>query len=84
MAGAAARAASAARRPGARVLIVEARFYADIADVLLAGAVAALERGRGRARARSTVPGALEIPTGHRGWRSRVGPASTATWRSAA
>lgn len=46
---------------GARVLIVEARFYDDIADALLAGAVAALEQA-GVRHDRVTVPGALEIP----------------------
>jgi 6,7-dimethyl-8-ribityllumazine synthase len=46
---------------GARVLIVEARFYDDIADALLAGAVKALEAA-GCTHERVTVPGALEIP----------------------
>lgn len=46
---------------GARVLIVEARFYDDIADALLAGATRALEEA-GVAFDRLTVPGALEIP----------------------
>jgi len=44
----------------ARVLIVEARFYDDIADALLAGATAALDRA-GAAYDRVSVPGALEI-----------------------
>ena len=43
------------------VLIVEARFYDDIADLLLAGATRALEAG-GATFDRVTVPGALEIP----------------------
>lgn len=43
------------------VLIVEARFYDDIADELLAGATAAIERA-GATFERVTVPGALEIP----------------------
>lgn len=47
--------------PGARVLIVEARFYDDIADELLAGARGALEKA-GAAVDVLTVPGALEIP----------------------
>ncbi|WP_422679832.1 6,7-dimethyl-8-ribityllumazine synthase [Chelatococcus albus] len=46
---------------GARVLIVEARFYDDIADELLAGARGALERA-GAIVEVLTVPGALEIP----------------------
>ena len=47
--------------PGARVLVVEARFYDDIADALLAGAVHALQAA-GAQHDRVTVPGALEIP----------------------
>ncbi|MCB1465407.1 MAG: 6,7-dimethyl-8-ribityllumazine synthase [Nitratireductor sp.] len=43
------------------LLIVEARFYEDLADELLAGAVKALERA-GATFDRVTVPGALEIP----------------------
>ncbi len=46
----------------ARILIVEARFYNDIADALLAGAVRALEQA-GATFDRLTVPGALEIPS---------------------
>ncbi|NBB84362.1 MAG: 6,7-dimethyl-8-ribityllumazine synthase [Alphaproteobacteria bacterium] len=44
-----------------RVLIVEARFYEDIADHLATGAIAALEAA-GYAVERVSVPGALEIP----------------------
>ena len=44
-----------------RVLVVEARFYDDIADQLLAGATAVLE-AEGTDRDVLTVPGALEIP----------------------
>ena len=44
-----------------RVLIVEARFYDDLADALLDGAKDAL-RARGVAFDVVTVPGALEIP----------------------
>ena len=47
---------------GARFLIVEARFYDSIGDMLLAGAKAALE-GAGAKVDVVTVPGALEIPT---------------------
>jgi 6,7-dimethyl-8-ribityllumazine synthase len=45
----------------ARILIVEARFYADISDALLAGATAAL-KAAGAEYEVITVPGALEIP----------------------
>lgn len=44
-----------------RVLIVEARYYEDISDKLLAGAVAVLE-GAGATYDRITVPGSLEVP----------------------
>jgi 6,7-dimethyl-8-ribityllumazine synthase len=46
---------------GARILIVEARFYDDIADALLTGATRALEVA-GATADRITVPGSLEIP----------------------
>ena len=63
-----------------RILIVEARFYSDLADELLKGAIDALE-AHGAAYEVVTVPGALEIPAaiafaeegGHR-------PASAAPW----
>ena len=45
---------------GARVLLVEARFYADIADSLLTGATRALQQA-GVAFERVSVPGSLEI-----------------------
>ncbi len=44
-----------------RVLIVEARFYDDIADALLEGATLALTKS-GAVFETITVPGALEIP----------------------
>jgi len=44
----------------ARVLVVEARFYNDIADMLLQGATRALDKV-GAAFDRISVPGALEI-----------------------
>ena len=44
-----------------RLLIIEARFYDDLADALLEGAKAALEEA-GAAYDVVTVPGALEIP----------------------
>lgn len=43
------------------LLIVEARFYDDISDELLAGAANALENA-GATFDRITVPGALEVP----------------------
>jgi len=46
---------------GARALIVEARFYDDIQDALLEGAVAEL-KAAGVSHDVVTVPGALEIP----------------------
>lgn len=46
----------------APVLILEARFYDDIADQLAAGAVAALSAA-GYAHERVGVPGAFELPT---------------------
>ena len=45
---------------GARILVVEARFYNDIADALLAGAAKALDDAKS-AWDIITVPGALEI-----------------------
>ncbi|GHE57102.1 6,7-dimethyl-8-ribityllumazine synthase 1 [Camelimonas fluminis] len=54
-------AASKTPLAGARVLIVEARYYEDLADALLAGAVAAVEAAGATAEV-VTVPGALEIP----------------------
>jgi 6,7-dimethyl-8-ribityllumazine synthase len=46
---------------GARALVVEARFYDDIQDALLEGAVAELKMA-GVSHDVITVPGALEIP----------------------
>src|ERR1700749_3042840 len=46
---------------GARILIVEARYYDDIADALLAGATKALKEA-GAAFDLISVPGSLEIP----------------------
>jgi len=45
----------------ARILIVEAPYYAEIAEMLAAGAIGELE-ARGVDYQRFTVPGALEIP----------------------
>ena len=45
----------------ARVLIVEARFYAHLNDLLIEGARAAIEAA-GHEHETITVPGALEIP----------------------
>jgi 6,7-dimethyl-8-ribityllumazine synthase len=47
---------------GARILIVEARYYDDIADALLAGASKVLTDA-GATFDRVSVPGSLEIPT---------------------
>src|ERR1700741_2704942 len=44
-----------------KILIVEARFYADISDALLAGATGVLKEA-GADFTSVTVPGALEIP----------------------
>jgi 6,7-dimethyl-8-ribityllumazine synthase len=46
---------------GARILVVEARFYDDIADALLAGATRVLEAAQASFD-RISVPGSLEIP----------------------
>jgi 6,7-dimethyl-8-ribityllumazine synthase len=46
---------------GARILIVEARFYEQIADALLAGAMRALSEAHASVE-RISVPGSLEIP----------------------
>lgn len=43
------------------ILIIEARFYADIADMLVEGAVEAIEKA-GASYERIAVPGAFEIP----------------------
>lgn len=45
----------------ARILIVEARFYDHLNELLLAGARAAIERA-GHEHETLTVPGALEVP----------------------
>jgi 6,7-dimethyl-8-ribityllumazine synthase len=45
---------------GARILIVEARYYDDLADLMLAGAMAVLEEA-GAEVERIGVPGSLEI-----------------------
>jgi 6,7-dimethyl-8-ribityllumazine synthase len=46
---------------GARILVVEARFYDDISDALLAGATRVLEEAK-VSFDRVSVPGSLEIP----------------------
>ncbi|MDF0488127.1 6,7-dimethyl-8-ribityllumazine synthase [Sphingomonas sp. H39-1-10] len=45
----------------ARILIVEARFYTHLNDLLLEGARAAIEQA-GHSHETITVPGALEVP----------------------
>ena len=57
----------------AKVLIAEARFYAHLNDMLLAGARAALDAA-GHAHETITVPGALELPA-----RSRLPPKRLST-----
>ena len=46
---------------GARLLIVESRFYADIADALISGAEREITKN-GAVSERVVVPGAFEIP----------------------
>src|SRR5437763_11979586 len=46
---------------GARILIVESRFYADIADALMSGAEREIKKS-GALSERVVVPGAFEIP----------------------
>jgi len=53
-------ASKTAKPAGARILVVEARFYNDIADALLAGAAKALDEARATWDI-VTVPGSLEI-----------------------
>jgi 6,7-dimethyl-8-ribityllumazine synthase len=45
----------------ARLLILEARYYADLCDELVKGAIAAIER-TGATWTHAVVPGALELP----------------------
>jgi len=47
--------------PRRHIMIVEARFYGDLADEMAAGAVTALESA-GASHERVAVPGAFEIP----------------------
>lgn len=54
---------AAAVKTKAHLLIIEARFYADICDELAMGAIAAIEKA-GATWERVDVPGALEIPGG--------------------
>ena len=49
------------KAPGARILVVEARYYDDIANTLLSGATRALDAANAKWD-RITVPGSLEIP----------------------
>lgn len=49
------------RFEGCRLLVIEARFYENIADELAAGAIAEIE-AQGAGYERIVVPGALEIP----------------------
>lgn len=52
---------AAAVKTKAHLLIIEARFYAEICDELAKGAIAAIEKA-GATWERVDVPGALEIP----------------------
>ena len=52
---------TSAKRPDMRILIVEARFYPHISELLYDGAQRAIE-GAGAMSERVEVPGALEIP----------------------
>ena len=63
----------------ARILIVEARFYAHLNDLLLEGAEAALA---GHEIEVVTVPGALEVPGAIALARTPAGPHSTARLRA--
>ncbi len=45
----------------AKILVIEARFYEDLSDMLLEGAVNALQAAKAEI-VKVTVPGALEIP----------------------
>ncbi|MGD9537938.1 MAG: 6,7-dimethyl-8-ribityllumazine synthase [Alphaproteobacteria bacterium] len=45
----------------AHILVIEARFYAEIADAMAAGAITVLERA-GASHERLAVPGAFELP----------------------
>jgi len=47
--------------PKSHILIVEARFYGDLADEMAAGAIASLDRA-GASYERIAVPGTFEIP----------------------
>ncbi len=47
---------------GPYLLIIDSRFYEDVADELVRGAVAAIETGQG-SHTRVSVPGAFEIPS---------------------
>lgn len=55
------KAESAATKTRVHILIIEARFYAELCDELVKGAVAAIERA-GATWERRVVPGALELP----------------------
>ena len=61
MAGKSRGGAPKSERIDARILLIEARYYEDIADELVVGAIAELE-ARGCTYERVEVPGALEIP----------------------
>ena len=68
---------------GPHIMIVEARFYEDIADALFEGALAALGDA-GATHERFEVPGAFELPAAIAFAHAADPAASTATWRWAA
>ena len=77
--------ASRAIATKAHVLVIEARFYAEICDELARGAIAALTRA-GATHERVAVPGALEIACAdahHFGAEQRVGRGDDAAGRDA-
>lgn len=64
-----------------RILIIEARYYEDVADELLMGAVSEIE-AQGVGHDRVTVPGALEIPLAlAEAVAARLTPKGASNWR---
>ncbi len=66
---------------GARIVVIEARFYNDIADHLLRGVNAALEANGGSSRV-ITVPGIAELPAAL-SFAVRAAERSPGTWGAA-
>jgi 6,7-dimethyl-8-ribityllumazine synthase len=63
---------------GARLVVIEARFYNDIADHLLRGVDAALKANEGTSRV-ITIPGVAELPAAL-AFAVRAGERSPGTW----